>query len=261
MPSETTRSIQQNIKQMEHDYISLFTSYKADKFKIIYQDNTIKDMYTHNFTLYKDFTAMLEDIPIQLNHVQANFYRVETYHKVTLSDLPLLSKHPNITVYDIYHINSSAYPSLLETKQCHVLKATTAMHYADGTDIDIEANAPSMGKDFAVRRIKRKIDIYKNPNTPIDFYVCYYKNIPVGNIEYAYNTNTVKLEDFDILPKYQRLGFGRTILKVLLKRAYENHIDDVYLLTDQDDTAKYMYQKCGFKKIGEKTELFFSLTP
>jgi hypothetical protein len=33
----------------------------------------------------------------------------------------------------------------------------------------------------------------------------------------------------------------------------------VYLLTDSEDTAKIMYEKCGFASLLKKTELFFEL--
>ncbi|MEK6265253.1 MAG: GNAT family N-acetyltransferase [Clostridium sp.] len=67
------------------------------------------------------------------------------------------------------------------------------------------------------------------------------------------------MEDFDILKNYQRKGFGTSLLKYLLEEAKDNSVKFVYLITDSGDTAKDMYKKCGFKKAGEKTELFFNL--
>jgi len=69
-----------------------------------------------------------------------------------------------------------------------------------------------------------------------------------------------RIEDFDILQKYQRKGFGTSVLKHLLEEARANCVEFVYLITDSGDTAKEMYKKCGFKKAGEKTELFFDLS-
>jgi len=43
----------------------------------------------------------------------------------------------------------------------------------------------------------------------------------------------------------------------MLKDCYEKGIEEAYLITDSDDTAKDMYKKCGFSKIGEKTELHY----
>jgi spore maturation protein CgeE len=55
------------------------------------------------------------------------------------------------------------------------------------------------------------------------------------------------------------IGFGTSLLKYLLEEAKDNSVKFVYLITDSGDTAKDMYKNCGFKRAGEKTELFFNL--
>jgi ribosomal protein S18 acetylase RimI-like enzyme len=89
--------------------------------------------------------------------------------------------------------------------------------------------------------------------------VCYYKETPIGNCELMLNNEIAKMEDFNILKKYQRMGFGTSVIKHLLNEANQKKVDIVYLITDNEDTAKEMYTKCGFKKAGEKIELFFDL--
>ena len=66
-------------------------------------------------------------------------------------------------------------------------------------------------------------------------------------------------EDFDIIEMYQRKGFGSFVLRTLLKECSENGIEQAYLVTDHDDTAKDMYAKCGFKPVGKSFELMFHL--
>ena len=68
-----------------------------------------------------------------------------------------------------------------------------------------------------------------------------------------------KIEDFDVLPKYQRKGYGSALLKEIICIALEQNARIIYLVTDEDDTAKEMYLKIGFEKVGEKTQLFFTL--
>lgn len=259
MTNDSLESLSSKIKTMEHSYISQFSTHKETDTTMMYQDTTIKDMYTHNFTLYKDTKTLSKDITEVVNQNPSSFYRLETYKDLSALDMSSLPLLPEITIYDFYHIDASQYHTLQETKDCSIVKATSQTHYKDGSHVDIEANAPTMGREFAVRRINRKQEVYTNKSAHIDFYVCYYKGKPVGNIEYAYSDTIVKLEDFDILPDYQRMGLGRTVLKHLLKRAHDNHIKDVYLVTDRADSAKTMYQKCGFKPVLQKTELFFAL--
>ncbi|WP_124998518.1 GNAT family N-acetyltransferase [Clostridium tagluense] len=62
-----------------------------------------------------------------------------------------------------------------------------------------------------------------------------------------------------MLEKYQRKGFGTSVLKELLKRCSDFGAETVYVLTDSEYTAKEMYKKCGFLKIGAKTILNFTI--
>ena len=68
-----------------------------------------------------------------------------------------------------------------------------------------------------------------------------------------------KIEDFDIVEMHQRKGFGSQVLRTLLKSCHEDHIKYAYLVTDHDDTAKDMYLKSGFKLVGKRVEMIFSL--
>lgn len=69
-----------------------------------------------------------------------------------------------------------------------------------------------------------------------------------------------KIENFSVSPSHQRKGYGTTILKTLIEHTLNQHAHAIYLIIDEDDTAKELYLKCGFHKMGEKTELFFSST-
>jgi spore maturation protein CgeE len=58
-----------------------------------------------------------------------------------------------------------------------------------------------------------------------------------------------KIEDFSVIPMHQRKGYGTTILKALLDAAIKEDSHTIYLVTDEDDTAKEMYKRIGFSKI------------
>lgn len=142
---------------------------------------------------------------------------------------------------------------------CTVKKAISQKVLQDGIEVDILANKSGMGKDFATKRIHRKSEVYQRPDSSLDLYVCYYQDIPVGNCELMFSNDIAKIEDFDILENYQRQGYGTSVIKHLLGQVKEKNIDYAYLITESEDTAKEMYKKCGMKKVGEKTELFFDL--
>ncbi len=66
-----------------------------------------------------------------------------------------------------------------------------------------------------------------------------------------------KIEDFDILEEYQRQGYGTSVLRRLLEESGSSNMDFAYLTTDNADTAKEMYKKCGFSIEGIMTSLLF----
>lgn len=69
-----------------------------------------------------------------------------------------------------------------------------------------------------------------------------------------------KIEDFDIIEIHQKKkGFGSHVLRKLLQICEKKEsVDEAYLVTDHNDTARDMYSKCGFELIGERRELMFS---
>lgn len=73
------------------------------------------------------------------------------------------------------------------------------------------------------------------------------------------DNGVAKIEDFAVIPTYQRKGYGTTILKSIIEIAIKENSHTIYLVTDEDDTAKEMYEKIGFSKIGERSDLFFKL--
>ena len=76
-------------------------------------------------------------------------------------------------------------------------------------------NQSAMGAEFARTRIYRKLEVYKQ-----------------------------------LLQDYQKKGFRTSVLKHLLEEAKAKCVDFAYLITDSGYTAKEMYEKCNFKKVG-----------
>ena len=61
------------------------------------------------------------------------------------------------------------------------------------------------------------------------------------------------------MPQKQRKGYGTVILNTLINIANEKNVNTIYLETDESGTAKKMFEKCGFAKVYEFTDLFFNL--
>jgi len=249
----------------EIQYIKNFSKYIENENIIRFWDDRLEDMYSHNFTYIKGNPHINKLKEIILNELQLrkkegkDFLRIEANFNISNELVKTLPIPPKVSSYDFMYIETQSYNLLRNNPNCFVSKADTTEKLTDGINVDVLANEPHMGIDFAKKRINRKSEVYTQQSSNLNLYVCYYKSLPIGDCELFINDKVAKIEDFDIVEEYQRRGFGTSVLKHLLKESNESNIDIAYLITDSSDTAKEMYKKCGFNKAGKKTELFFNL--
>lgn len=250
------------LQDTEIAYIKMFSEVVESDQVLTFTNSAIPDMYTHNFSLYKSKEGLVEYISNELDKEETkakSFFRVETPYSISETQLENLPIKPQICIYNFMYIDTKKYKQLNGNPECTILCADTKQILDDGINVDIAVNAEGMGLDFAQRRINGKAAVYKNNDKAVQLFVCYSGKTAIGNIEFKPLQDIVKMEDFDIIEAYQRKGFGTSVLKHLLEKAFHNNIEHAYLITESDNTAMEMYEKCGFEKIGEKTELFFSL--
>ncbi len=250
----------------EIEYTKKFTENHEGKEIIRFYDYKLPDMYMHNFTFIKNsvcknkFREIILDELANRKKENADFLRIEFNFFIKDDFIDKLPIAPQITKYDYMYIDPKMSGDLTGNEGCVIKKALSSEVMEKGIEVDILANKSDMGTEFAKKRIYRKAEVYKQPDSNLDLYVCDYNGISIGNCEFMLNNDIAKIEDFDILKDYQRKGFGTSVIKHLLEEANEHGVEFVYLITDSGDTAKEMYKKCGFEKAGEKTELFFNLS-
>lgn len=246
----------------EIKYIEQFCETYHNKDFIRFWDDNLSDMYTHNFTLLKNninvYQTLLNELE-QRKKEGKDFLRIEANFNIDESIINKLPITPEVSIYDYMCIEPDKYMLLNGNPHCIIKGARSNEVLKDGIEVDILANKGAMGLNFAKKRINRKSDIYKSSDSNISLYVCYYDDLPIGNCELMIHNKMAKIEDFDIIENYQRRGFGTSVLRHLLKEANYSNVNMAYLITDSADTAKEMYEKNGFYKAGEKTELFFNL--
>jgi len=249
------------IHQAELAYIKEFTESTETDQVIIFSDPTLAGMDHHNFTYIKEGYSPETLKSIIDNEVKRRYENAHT-SAFFISDFKIDEKFFQKYPYEIeflqfiYMATSTTNAMSLKTQMdFHVLKATNDKILEDGIAIDIEANTPYMG-DFAKARIQRKAEIYKNKNAKTNLYVGYHKGQAIGNCELFIHDTIAKLEDFDIINAYQRKGFGTHFLKRLLEETEKVGVHQLFLVTDQADTAQEMYKKNHFQVIGYKYEVF-----
>lgn len=247
----------------EISYISNFSKPLSKDNYIKFSDDNIPDMYTHNFCLiekpfsedwFKDFT---DKSISERKKENADFLHLELNFPIKNSMIEGYYIEPEMDKCYYMIIETKEYSQLSGNQNCNVLKATNQKILNDGGAIDVIVNTPDCGEDFSIRRKERKHQIYKADNN-VSFFVCYNNDIPVGMCELYINNDIAKIEEFDVLENHQRKGFGTAILKELLEVSHNNGAKYAYVVTSSDETAKEMYSKCGFKKIGEKVSLHYS---
>ncbi len=249
----------------ELKYVKCFSDYIEEYKSIRFKDGKLVDMYMHNFIFLKELMEKDElriFIEKKLEEVQRenkDYLHIMIDYGIKWHDLKDMIPEPEITEYCFMASAPKGFNKLKVKDDCFVLKANTLEILSDGSLADIQANKSAMGEEFARKRIKRKIEVYKN-NPNLNLYVCYKGKEPIGKCELFIEDGIAKIEDFDIVEEYQKQGYGTSMLHKLLEESLCAKVDISYLITDHFDTARDMYRKCGFSTCGIKTSILFKHT-
>lgn len=255
----------EKIIDVELKYKACFSEFKDCSTYIRYSDLKLLDMRAHNNIVIKRGTS--EELKREIILAEMNlrkeegydFLKVISFDSIHQDTIDKFIIKPEVDIYDYMIIESRLSCELKTKENTTVMVANNSNALSDGRAVDIEANKTNMGEEFAIRRIDRKIKVYNDKNIPLNLYVCYDHEGPVGNCELFLDDHIAKIEDFDILQNYQKMGYGTHFLKELLSETSKCGIDYAYVVTDHFDSAKDMYRKCGFRYIGSVTELLFTL--
>lgn len=252
------------ILKCEYEYIKCFSEYYENENIIRYHDDQIKDMYGHNYTYIKKADDIVElqdiiqeeiDLRKSKNHSYCNIY-INSNLDCTQINIPGFSTEVSKTGYYIFDTsNLSRFRSI---EGCTVRQAQTQEDLGDILYCDLQNDGERIGIDFCERRCSRRGTVYL-ADGGVNSYVCRHNGESIGTCDLFIYNGTAKIEDFSVVEKHQRKGYGTVILKDLINIALEENCHTIYLATDEDDTAKEMYQKLGFSKIGELSNLFFKL--
>lgn len=177
-----------------------------------------------------------------------------------LSDLPtsLLLHSPAVDRLGFYTLGTSFYMDRKGNDNCSILRIDSMQRVKDNVAYDLRLDQERLGEDFCRRRAVERGNVYVNGGD-LDGYICYHGSAPVGTCELFLHNDVAKIDNFTVLPCEQRKGYGTSLLKHLICSALEKGAKTVYLVTNEDDTAKEMYLKFGFEKTDESTELLFML--
>jgi spore maturation protein CgeE len=248
----------------ELEYVRCFSKeLKTRKFSRFWDDD-LDDMYAYNLTIVHD-NVFIEDINNiidkeikQSRSLGKEFLVVEINGEASEEFLRNLKLKPS-SVDRLYYMSipTKEYRNMKFNMDCKVAEVKTKDEFQKLIKLSILDNSSNWGKEFSEERIRRKVKSYKENNS-LKVFLSYKDAKPMGSCELLIHNKVAKIEDFGVSEEFQRKGFGTTILRNMVKRSNEAKVEFAYVITDSKDTVNDMYRKCGFKKVGEKTQLIFS---
>ena len=256
--------LDKEIMNCEFEYIKCFSEFYEKDNIIRFSDNQLKDMYYHNYTYVKremedsELKEIIEDEILLRLFEKSKFCNIILDYVVNKSLISSLKYNAEISKMGYYSFDISYFSRLNYISECAIKKVINEEMLNDVLFCDLKHDEENLGKDFCTRRCYRRGKVYVSEKG-VNSYVCYHKGNIIGNCDLFTHNGVAKIEDFAVIPPYQRMGYGTTILKYLIDIAIKERCHTIYLVTDEEDTAKEMYKKLGFNKIGERMELLFHL--
>jgi spore maturation protein CgeE len=257
--------ITNDITYCEAAYLACFTEcYENDTIKR-FRDDSLTDMYNHNYTYVKRNLLQEELQKLILEESAQNQKENKQFIKVSLAELPDVSQLDtpfgklSTEHYGNYIYTPMVSPGWNSRDGFTIKSVSKEAMVEDIVSMDLISDAKSCGEDFCIRRARRRGKVYLSDSS-IDCYIIYSKDIPVGKCDLFLSNDTAKIEDFVVLPAYQRQGIGTTLLKHLIDTALTKGAKTIYLTADEDDTPKDMYMRLGFERVFDYYSLFAKLT-
>lgn len=249
------------ILECEKEYIGFIASHDDFYAGTRYRDSLLPDMYSYNFTYVNKALEQEEFRKLAGDEIALRKASGESFCNI-VTDYTVIEDfaagiEPKKTILGYYVFDISRLEDLCGSPDVSVKIVNNSQRAKDITELDCMNDKARFGEDFCRRRAERRVSIYLS-DSPINSYVCYLGDEPVGSCDLTVMNRAAKIEEFAVLEKCQRRGYGTAILKDLIGRAADCGAELIYLVTDESDTAKDMYTKLGFSKVGERTELLYS---
>ncbi len=246
----------------EHAYSKEYCSAYEDDNVIRFSDDSLSEMRDHNYTYIKNKKLLKELIEAEIYLAST---RKKGFLKIVLDidsddfSFPDLGRKYSLDEIGYYLFDVSKFAYIKSEKDVLVKKLNKAKMIDDIIFCDLEFDEDLSRKNFHEKKNKRRGEVYLADNH-LNAYICYEDDKPIGICDLYICDEVAKIENFLIIPKCQRKGYGTYLLKKMIEIALEDGAKLIYLITDEGDTAKEMYEKLYFTKVGRMLELVFDLT-
>lgn len=254
--------LNENILECEFEYQKCFSNFYEAEDIFRFTDDKLPDMYCHNYTYIKKELSSLNFKDIIENEIEFRLSQNNSFCNLYLTSLvnssllPNLKYSPDVSLTGYYQFDISKFQDINSRNDCIVKILSSEKMVDDLLYCDLQHDEDTLGRDFCEQRCYRRKDVYLSDEN-INSYLCYHNEQVIGSCDLFIHNKIAKIEDFAIIPYYQRMGYGTSILNHLIDIAINKDCHTIYLVTDEEDTAKEMYKKIGFYKVHQKNDLFF----
>lgn len=255
------------LRAIENEYLAYFAEAEDHEFFTRFTDNNLPSMYAHNCYVLKE-TLPDQDVHAQIERLFAEAQQCQAKHlHIVLHPNHAFAR--NAWEADIFEHSSLLYMTMsFEDYQgvkpnsiCEVHEVTSPARLQDAVLFDIAASVAEeethANYRFAYQRAYRKQQAFEQYAPALSQYVAYLENIPVGKCEISRHQEIIRLESFVVIVECQRQGIGTAILNKIAEDGKARGAKEFFLVTDAADTAKAMYKKSGFERIGVEHQLLW----
>lgn len=227
------------------------TIFENDDEQLIYLTPTFPQRYTSNIWIYiKTPTEerWLKDLERQhqlhtnqgSNHYAFSFpenEQLDNHWMAMFKDMNF-----ELGIMELYAIESDALANLPRNSDIEIAIVDES-HIDAYLKVAYQFSLP-FGKDYADAHEEMVREHYQKD--AIKRLVAYLNDEPIGVVDLIESENYIELDGFGVLEQFRHQGIGSTIQSLIGEYAISKNHKPIILVTDGEDTAKYMYAKQGY---------------
>lgn len=235
-----------DVLENEQSLVDLFSFsilLDENKYALRYFDDSLKDMYDHNYTSVVG--KVDEALLFKINEYKQN--RNESHTKIVSfnkEELLLEKGFEESILLTMVKEDFTSWPKEINSN----------LIFKNHKEIDIQNDVLKLelfeygnvyGEDFTTRKISRYMTKAKEKDNGLNFFGAYIDNKLVAYLHAYYYQNVVGVDGLLVKKEFRHQGIAASLLQYV-----SNFYNcPIYLHADEDETPKEMYIKLGFKTI------------
>lgn len=246
----------------EIEYIKCFSSFVQENNIIRFRNDNLPDRYNDNISFIKTNGLDTTDIILTTKReIAQSFSDNLSFAKIMYdTDLPEdifkdITYEKEISYLGLYLLNLPLLFKWDTNDECTIITINTTTQKQDLVNFEVSAYEKTLGTDYCIRSSTYTTKILDNTDN-LKVYAAYINNRLVGKCQLFNKGSIAKIEDLEVAKEFHMQKIATSLLKKIIMDSTNPGVENIFLVTDENDTPKNMYSKLGFKNIGIRTDLF-----